>query len=308
MNKLVLALITLSAGAGVFHTVRHSATRLEQEARMLREDWLAHSQIVVSAQTDLAAVTERVRDLQQSLRSFPPAADSPLWSALQTNRADRLPRELRDQVRAELGFHWRFSPDYIVVSKQAVRDIRIEAMSKGKLTDVAATVLAMTPDERSQVETAIERVRTDFRDWVLANVQRFEPGDDLLAQYALPTNTVIGRTISNALVRVVSQALGEERSGMILPSLQIWMRETVGIYDPASAAVAFTIKRSITGDETQLKARVTTMRNDRSATDFYTIRDRSFAFPRAFRSIFPNAWADVAEREGFELPQESQKK
>jgi len=180
--------------------------------------------------------------------------------------------------------------------------------AQGKLTDVAAAVLAMTPEERSQVETAIERVKMDFRDWVLANVERIEPGDDVVAQYALPTNPVIGQTISNALVSAVSQALGQERAGLVLPSLQVWMRDIVGLYDSASAAVAFTIKRSITGDETQLKARVTTMRNDRSATDSYTIRDRSFAFPRAFRSIFPNAWADVAEREGFELPKKPEKK
>jgi hypothetical protein len=308
VNKILLALITLSAGAVGFQAVHQSATRLEHEAKVLHDDWLAHSQIVASAQADIATVNERVSDLKQSLRQSPPVTNSPLWSALQGNRADRLPLELRNQVREELGFHWRFSPDYIVVSKQAVRDIGIQATSQGKLTDVAAAVLTMTPEERSQVETAIGRVRTDFRDWVLANVERIEPGDDVVAQYALPTNPVIGQTISNALVSAVSQALGQERAGLVLPSLQVWMRDIVGLYDSASAAVAFTIKRSITGDETQLKARVTTMRNDRSATDSYTIRDRSFAFPRAFRSIFPNAWADVAEREGFELPKKPEKK
>ena len=31
-------------------------------------------------------------------------------------------------------------------------------------------------------------------------------------------------------------------------------------------------------------------------------------FPGAFRPLFPNGWADVAEREGFELPKKTEQK
>ena len=304
MNKLLLALIVLSAGAGGVHTARQSTARLQQEANVLRENWLAHSQTVAVVQSELAGVNQHIRELKQIVRQSQSAAGNPLWSTLQTNRADHLPAELRERLRGELGFNWQFSPDYVVVSKAAVRDIEILPVSRHKLTDVAATVLAMTPEERSQVEAAIERVRTDFRDWALANVQRTEPKDDVVAQYALPKDPATSQNISNALVNAVLQTLGQDRTGMILGRLTYWMNETVGLLDCAKSEVTFKVLRSVTGYETTLNARVTTPNMPSS----YRISDRSHGFPRACRILFPNAWADVAEREGFELPLEPAKK
>src|SRR5881394_652139 len=154
MNKILLALTMLSAGAGAFHTARQSATRLQREANIFREDWMAQTQLVAAAQMDLARLDERVRELKQSQQQSRPVTDTALWSALQTNRADRLPRPLLERVREELAFNWKFSPDYIVVSKQAVRDFQMQSIRgtnsnhlDAALTDAAATVLAMTPEE-----------------------------------------------------------------------------------------------------------------------------------------------------------------
>jgi hypothetical protein len=46
--------------------------------------------------------------------------------------------------------------------------------------------------------------------------------------------------------------------------------------------------------------------NGRDGSDYLPLKDKDF--PKAFRPIFPNGWADVAEREGFELPKETEPK
>jgi hypothetical protein len=304
MNKLLLVLIALSAGAGVVHTARQSTTRLEQEAKVLRDDWLAYSQTVASAQADLAGANERIRELKQSLRQSPPATDTGLWSALQTNRADRLPMELRERLREELGFNWQFSPDYIVVSKQTVRDLQMPAITHGgKLLDLVDTVLALTSEERGQVEAAIERVPMEFKDWALAHVQRSEPKDDVLAEYFLPSGRsgrAITGSLSNNLLSAVSHALGNERAEVILPSSRDWMVNGMGI---GLMDAWVKVSRVLVGNEQRLKVQMTGGR----VNEGYLPLPQNY-FPRMLQPLFPNGWADVAQREGFELPEVPPKK
>src|SRR5262245_18714538 len=171
MKKILLVLTILGTGAGGFLAARQSATQLRQEAQSAREAWLIQTQLVATAQSEQAGLTERIRELKQFLAQSKSISEDPLWSALQTNRADRLPAELRERLFEELGLNWRSSDDYILVSKQAVRDVHMLTIRTGKLTECAATVLAMTSEERAQVEGAIERIQLDYKNWVLANVK-----------------------------------------------------------------------------------------------------------------------------------------
>ena len=82
MNKILLALTLLGAGAGGFLTARQSTTQLKHEAQATREAWLAQTQLVALAQSDQAGLMERVRELKQALRQPPTAGESALWSAL----------------------------------------------------------------------------------------------------------------------------------------------------------------------------------------------------------------------------------
>src|SRR5213078_2668982 len=93
MNKILLALTILGAGAGGFLTARQSTRQLQHEANVTRESWLAQSQLVAGALGDQAGLIERVRELKQALRQTPAVPENALWSALQTNRADQLAPE-----------------------------------------------------------------------------------------------------------------------------------------------------------------------------------------------------------------------
>ena len=313
MNKILLALTILSAGAGGLVTSRESTIQLQHEANAAREVWLAETQRVAAAHSEQAGLAKRIRNLKQALAQSPAVAENELWSALQKNRADRLPPELRESLLEELRFNWQSSKDFIVVSKQTVRDLQMEAVRDGKLTDVAATVLTLTPEERGQIEAAAERVMTDFKEWMLAHVERTEPKDDVLAQHALPKDPAMSRSISNSFATAVSDAAGRERAELILPSAQKWMK-SMGLYDCDARPPRIFVKRSLKGNEQRLEIEITSQNGGGNTYSGELSNhpqwgfDPYGAFPRAFRIIFPNGWPDVARREGFELPEKSQKK
>ena len=158
-------------------------------------------------------MAERIRELKASLAQSQPVAENALWSMLQTNRADNLPPELRERVLEELGFNWQSSPDFIVVTKQTVRDTAKGWMlRRGKLSEVAATILAMTPEERGQVEAVIQRAQADYNDWALAHVERREPKNGNLADYFLPGDPAMEQSIRTNFDAGLLAALGEERA------------------------------------------------------------------------------------------------
>ncbi len=294
MNKLLLALSILGASGGAFFTLRRSATGLQQDATAAREAWLAETQQIAGAQSERSGLVEHIGELKQALMHSQAAADNPLWRALQTNSLGQLKPELREHLFEELGFDWRSSGESIVVSKAAVRELRIKAVQKDKLTDVMATVLAMTPAERDQVEAAVQRVRADYADWALAHVQRGEPGEDVVADYTLPNDPAM--SISNHFVTGLFDAVGHERAELILASARNWMMN-IGILDEKPRTLIVT--RDLSGSEPRL--RYQTHLNSRNSSELW----QGFRFPEAFRPIFPKGWADVAERENFALPQDA---
>ena len=301
MKKILLALTIISAGAGAFHLGRLSTSRLQQEAEALRQSWMVETQRMAAAPTEQAGVAGRMDELKQTLAVTRPAPEGELWSALQTNRADRLPVELQERLWEQFDFSWQSFQDDIVVSKQTVRSLGLRVLQPdGELNDVAITTLAITPEERGQLEAAIEEVRTEFKDWVLTRVQRGEPADDVVADYSLPGDAAMSRSITGNFYFAAAQAVGRERMDLLRKNAADWMSE-MGV---SSRSTRLTIKREMVGDEARLKAEIREMGRDRSAYLPLSGRD----FPKALQPLFPNRWAGLAEREGFKLPPPPQKK
>ena len=301
MKKILLALTILSAGAGAFQIGRQSTGHLQQEAGTLRQAWMDETQRLATAQAEQAGLAERVGELKRTLAVTRPMPENGLWSALQTNRADRLPEELQERLREEFSFSWPSLKDYILVSKPAVRNLRLRVLQPdGKLNDVAATTLAITLGERAGLEAAIEQTKTDFKDWVLAHVKRAEPADDVVASYSLPGDATMAGNIRTNFFTAAAQAVGQQRTDLIRDTAGTWMQE-LGV---GGRSTKLTIRREMVGDEPRLKVELREKGQDRS---FY-LPARGSDFPKALLTLFPNRWASLAEREGFELPRKSPKK
>jgi hypothetical protein len=305
MNKLLLAVTIFGIGAGVFIPARRSTIQRQCEANAAREAWLSQTQLLAAAQSDRASLVERVRGLKQSLARSKPGGEYEVWAALQTNPTTQLTPELRERLLEELGYNWRSSDEFIVVSKKTLRQIQMFGLvNGGKLSNVAAAVLAITPGERAQVQAAIQRVQTDFKEWALAHTERSEPNDDVLADYTLPNDPAM--SISKAFATAVFEGLGKERADLFLPGARSWMVDEIGLLDNTARMI---IRRGPAGNEQRLKIQVPLPTGTSSSHDLLDEHYGKFrGFPRAFLPLFPKGWADVAKRDGFELPKEPQEK
>jgi hypothetical protein len=299
MIRMLLALSVLSVSAVGFLALRQSTTHLRRDANATREAWMAETQRVMTAHSDQVELIERTRALKQALGQFPAVEPNAVWSALQTERKDPLTPELRERLLEELGFNWQSSKEFIVVSKKTMRDLQVPAIrGGGKLAAVAVTVFAMTPEERGQVEAVIMRVKTDFKEWVLSHTERGEPKDDVLARYSLLGDPAL--SISNNFVSGLFQAVGRQRGELIIDSSPTWMSHP-GI---RGESLTMTVKRYSSGNEERLRVLKQTS-GGLPPNESDLGRNN---FPEAFRPLFPTGWADVAKREGFELPEEAPKK
>jgi hypothetical protein len=308
MRRALLALIILSASASGFLVARQSTGQLQREANAAREAWLIETQRVASAQSHQDSIKAHVEDVKRILRQRPVVAEDPVWAAFQTNQTGKFTPEQHERLRKELGFNWQFSPDYIVVSKATVRSLGLSVIKDGKLTDLTATVLSLTPGERSQVDEALQRVQTAVRSWALAHVERIEPQDDEVAHYRLPFDPELTPSMSNYLATAIADAVGGERTEVFLaPHASRWIRDiTPYLYkSEPMALMTLIVNRYVNQDgDSWLGAQFGWLGGQgfKSLVPPKEPLTLQSSFPEAFRSIFPNGWADVAEREGFELP------
>jgi hypothetical protein len=307
MRKPVFTIVFLTAAVSGFLAARQSTARLGREANAARAAWQTQTQQLATTQAEQADLAGPIRSLKQSLAEIRAAAANTPWIALQSNRADHLAPDLRERLLEELDFNWQLSPDYVVVTKQTLRDLQLKAVQDGHLTELAARVLSVTPVERSQTEAALQQVKQAFSDWVLAHVERAEPGGDLVAQYTLPGDPATVKTISDSFATALSGALGSERAELLRPSAEDWMR-SFGFFDCGDKPATLTVSYYQAAGEQRLKFEIQNWLGRGSSFSRDLTDDPNAEFPRVFRPLFPNGWAEVAKREGFELPMEPGKK
>jgi hypothetical protein len=325
MNKILLALAILGAGAAGSLTARHSTMRLQREASATRGSWVVQTQALTDAQSERARLVERLREIKQNLRQAEAAGNqNGLWSVLETNRIGNLSPDLCEHLLEELGFNWQSSEEFIVVSKETVHQMRMHAVNgywpfgddwHARLTDSTAVVLALTPQERGRVEAAMERVKEDLTAWTITHTVRSEPHDDIVAQYTL--QSAPPTSITNKFMSEIFSAIGKERTELMQMSssdrgsIQTWISR-LGDWG-GDKPVTMIVRRFSEGDQQVLKAQVFTsfgtklQTGDAKSWDIAPGRGPRPRFPKAFLPLFPNGWDDLAEREGFEIPKRPEK-
>lgn len=311
MTKILLALSILGTGTAGFLAAHYSAANLQRDASATRESWIVQTQALAAAHSEQVQLAEHIRELKQSLRQAEAAGKQDgAWSVLETNRVGDLAPKLRERLLEELGFNWHSPEGFIVVSKQTLRDIYMWAIRQGKLAESAVAALALTPQERSQIEAAMERVRADLKDWAISHTERREPRDDVLAQYTLKsappmsiTNhfTEAFRTVGKQRTELLTMGCWPDR---VEGNIQAWMEET-GLY-MSDKPVTMILKRFEDADRQVVKF------SDSESGPWTAILEpfkgiSELKFPSQFRPLFPNGWTDVAKREGFEISKELQK-
>jgi hypothetical protein len=201
----------------------------------------------------------------------------------------------REQLLAELGFNWRTTGDYLIVSKETLRAISFGALRDAKLSDTACAVLSVTPDERASVDATAQSLNAALGDWTRTHAQREDPSGDVVAKYTLPTDADFSQSLSNQFASSVVGTLGDERGELLLQYAHQWMSE-LGMENPGSQTL--TVSRYPNGDTSRLSFSVSQSTGAMMSTDVSPYQP----FPPAFQPLFPNGWSDLAQREGFALP------
>jgi hypothetical protein len=301
MKRLFLALVILSAASAVTGAFRTATIQLRHEAAAGREAWLAQTQLVVRTRSERFEIEEKIRELKSDLEAQPRAAGSASPATLiATNGAAHLSPEQSEALLAELGFNWNSTGNYLVVSKNTLRTVRLDGIKDAKLSDVACDVLAVTPQERSAMEGLTQQIDADYKAWAGSHAQREEPSGDIVAKYSLSADPVFSQSLSNTFTSGIMATLGSERSGLLESYANQWMTDHgIGMFNTEPATL--TVKRTISGTETYLTWELRQGGGSMSTTV------SPWQFPEAFRPVFPGGWPDVAKREGFDLPKEFKK-
>ncbi len=300
MKRLLLPMIVLTAGATLFCALRHSTIGLLQQTVDAHETLMTQIQLLAQARTQLTNAEERVRELKQNLRELkmtggPQTTDS-LLSLAGTNHLSAAQRE---QLLAELGFNWKSTGDYIIVSKDTLNAISMEGIHGMKLKDAAAGVLALTPDERASVDALTQSLGQRYQDWAQAHAQRVEPSGKVVAQYVLPADAEFSSSIGSQFTNGVLTALGGERGNLLLQYSSSWIHD-LGM---EGGDTTLTLSSYTAGDETHLGYNLKSSNGGNMSTDVTPYQP----FPEAFLPVFPNGWKDLATRENFALPKSFQK-
>ncbi|HZQ45467.1 MAG TPA: hypothetical protein VFC07_00525 [Verrucomicrobiae bacterium] len=301
MKRILPAMLVLMAGTTLFYTLRHSTNALRQEAAEARETLTRQIQLMVQARIQLTNVQEQVRELKGNLRDLKkiggPQAVDPLLSR---TGSTHLSAAQSEQMLTELGFNWKSTGDYLVVSKDTLRAVSLDGIRGMKMNEAAAGVLALTPDERANVDALIQSLGRSYQNWVETHAQRVEPGGKVIAQYTLPADADFSQSLSSQFTEGVLSALGEERGNLLLQYSGSWMQD-LGMNE--DNATTLTVTRYGSGDNMRLGFTLKSSDGSNMSTDVSPYQP----FPQAFLPLFPNGWKDLANREGFSLPKSFQK-
>jgi hypothetical protein len=123
----------------------------------------------------------------------------------------------------------------------------------------------------------------------------------------LPKDPELSKAITNAFSTALTAAVGRERTELILAEARDWMY-SIGVFDRDNRPAMMRVRREVTGNEVQLSTE-TSYDDGAVGTNSQSLyKSSKVPYPRNFHFIFPNGWADVAQREGFELPERPPKK
>jgi hypothetical protein len=300
MKRVLLTAAMVAIGAALFCAFRSSAARFKAEMSSNRDALVAERASLAQAQKKHTELTRRIHELKREFAARPDKRSSEMaWANLiETNDLRHLPPDVRERLLAELGFNWNTSGNYVVVSKESLRNLGVPAVDADRLTDAVCSVLAVTPEERAGIESLMTRLAGELKDWVIVHAQRLEPQGDVLAKYSLPADSEFSQSLSNRFAGAVIGALGSERGELMLDYASSWMLD---MRMRGDRPTTLTVRRPQAG------ADYLPFELERDGGGMGSAVTPANELPYIFRSIFPGGWADLTQREGFELPKQFKK-
>jgi hypothetical protein len=294
MNRILLVLAVICAGALGLNSFRQAARRALESVTARNAVWQASAKRLAAAQATTEALRGEVSDQQDRLRQITRHPElSPELLLLLDRQGQGAPLAAWADLRQRLGLGWDSSPDYVLVSKSALKQVQYQRLDGTRgATDTASDLLAFSPSERSAIRAALEHAR----DAAWASVQRTQPTGDIVAQYTFPAmDSALGQTLSNNFAAQLTAAIGPERAGFLLP--QAWNIELRHELSISQGAETMTIRQTVVDGEPDL---ICEMKYD-NKVETSPVRHARYPYGPVL-TYFPGGWQTIAQREGFDLP------
>ena len=301
MKKILLALLMLGAGVIAFARLNLLASQSRSSAAHSRSECARLASQVDDLAASASGLRAQVEAKQTRLAEtpLPPASGADATGAQAGEPAHNSGPARPSALLQRLGIGWNSSADYVLVSKAALQRMYLRGIeTNGTFTPTACALLGLTPDERATVEAALKRAEAEHEAWLKSAVQRVEPAGDVLADYRLPANTKLAHQIEEEGMALLTETLGPDRAKLIHEYARSWLF-THG--ELGEKSIRLTVRRHLDGTQPPLWWQLQEQDGASCSSDV-----RSKDFPELFRSVFPGGWSDVAQREGFALPENFQ--
>ncbi len=322
MKRLGLAILIFATATTVFCALRRATVSIEQELVTQTAAWQTQTQQLASLRLEQQQVFERVNDARQLLAAQPPL--SPLTQLaekiLSGDSLENLSAAESEQLLTELGFSWKTTGDYLIVSKKSLAGISFPGLKGVKLTGVACAVLAITPAEQATIETMTRQLGEVRAAWAKEHTQRIEPSGNVVAQYSLTPDRELSQKQLASFTNGIFSTLGSERGQWLYDHSIDWLTDAglrtgpeyteaavklfgaTPLPEPAPQPTTLLVERYQSGGEARMNYTL-----KQAGNSMTTSVSPWQSFPEAFRPLFPGGWADLAKAEGFELPEEFKK-
>jgi hypothetical protein len=301
--KRILIVTSIVAVAGVsFCALNNSAIHDQLRLQNNRTEWIDQTQKLAQVQSEVEALSNRLRDLQTSAQpALATVSDPALVDLLLTNDLSSLSLQQQNKLLAELGGTGASAGNYVLVAKSVLANSHLKAFKDfpdlSQLTPAARQVLAIQPEEQKSVEAAFADAMQRTGNWAQANVKRQGASSNLLVSYTLPVDADFAKGVNDQLFTTVSNVLGAQRTQLL--------QNYFGFYriyeDGANAVNTNKLEVYRMPGKPGLFYRGGWDMGSSSAMNTYPEPIRDDRFPAAFRFIFPGGWQELAQREGFEL-------
>ena len=304
MKRFFFAVTILLVGGTGFLALNTAAHRAGQQMRAKRSEWINRTARLTALGSEKATLAARIRTLQLDLQRHGGAGLPDLAGIVDTNGLASMTPESLEKLRSELGLSWHSSAEWILLSKTTLAIVRMDALKGSKLVDPACGALAITVDERRSLDDTFAGVREEFAAWSQASLQRAGTNGETVVRFTILPNLELAAGLSNRLASTVMATLGEQRAELLQHYADEWYKLEVG--GLVTMTNTLTVSRRANGDETprlyyEFSLKGGPVQGSRGESARLTTRSH---FPSSFKSVFPAGWREVAEREGFELPNE----
>lgn len=297
MSKLFIALSILGAGALSTVSAVRSARHAQEMGSSQRAQWQAASNHVNKLNETLLSLRNEVAEKKKQLTSSHRRSRPELLKLLEARTPDQA-FAVRAELREQLGLRWDNSPDYVLVSKSVLKKIGLESLGfDGKVTDEAAAILAISPEERSQIDATVKQLTADSATRIMGRMQRIDPAGDIVAHYSITPDPTLENAVSNLFSVRIAGVLGAERGELFVEPGWRALKASFPVTDQEPETL--TIRRAVVNGQPELSWHAVQGTSRRSGPIRYG------HYPtRWFLKLFPGGWKDLAEREGFELPKD----